>query len=774
MAVQKGHIKLGAPGALRDYLLTDPKQFVATPANPMAAKIATGGGSYDDFENWSYWVQEDWSAGAGRNSDQVGSGYMFGDCATFMRNRLALPFFNAICTKISMSAIGGSSFNVPYFVQGEMAIGTTQTYSQAAMKVTPYTSTTTSKIWFYVFVDGVCTSATIALWNCTAGVGRPVAPMFSTTVDLTELHPGGQWLHLDFGNLTTDPASKDYWVVVYPTVAGETLYLPYQTYDATMNKNDAMCYNGSTFTWVSRASFSNRQFFAIANSHISTLAEGGWAGDELADIVHANGETYVYGKAYMYKYFDYDDDWDNSFTYVTYAAPAGVYDMQVWGSKVYVAHGTKLYTIDSSETVAEVGSSLAAKALAAWNGYLYRASGNQLWYTADGSTWTGPLEIGPTGTEVTGMAGLGEYLYIATEDGLYYLAPGDFIVGIAPFPSLNAANGARMVNHNGSLYLPMKNRIWQFTESGSFIDVWLDQGANFPSEYLGEIHSLASTHLGLIASVNPTDGTSSPTTWVMTPEGWHCLAVLPPDMGAGRVVGDPVNQRLWMCTYQGYVYWVPFEPLAVIPIRNPAQRWLPYGWIESDWYTGGLIDVAKDWESVTVFGEQLSAGQAVRVYYKDAEDAAWTLLGTATADNTELRWEQDTYRPTSNKMKIGLLLATNDEYITPVVRAVRVKYLPMIADRWRWQLPLSVHTDQQMLDGSLNTYTVAQQLAHLDGLVTQVEPVIFEDIEGAQYEVKVLGASKQIIEFEALPDETRKTKWVYALSLEQATAGTYS
>lgn len=776
MTIQKGHIKLGAPGALRDYLLNDPRQFAATPANPMAAKIATGAGKYDDFENWSYWVIEDWSAGAGRNADESANGYMFGDCATFMRGRLTLPFMNPVYGYIAMSSVGGSTFNVPYFVDGEMPIGTTQTYKQAALEITPWISTTTSRIWFYVFVDGVCSSAKLSIYSCTAGYGRPVTPMFDTTVDLTELHPGGQWIMLDFGDTTTNPATYDYWAVVEPAVAGEVLYLPYQTYDANMNKCECKAYKVATFTWDARSSFSNRQFFAIANSHAATLAAGGWAGDEIADMVYANGNTYAYGKAYMHYYYPYDPDYlaSHSFDVLTYTGPVGAYDMQVWGDTIYIAHGTELWKLDSDEDEAEVGTDLAARVLAAWNGYLYRASGNQLWYTADGSTWTGPLEVGPSGTVVTGMAGLGEYLYIATEDGLYYLAPGDFVIGVAPWPTLASANGARMVNHNGALYVPMKNRIWQFTESGSFIDVWIDQGANFPVEYLGEIHSLATTHLGLVASVNPSTDDGRPTIWVLQPEGWHCLAVLPPGMGAGRVVADPTHLRLWMCTWQGFVWWNHFEPLASIPIRNLEQTWAPYGWMETDWYSGGLVDVPKDWESVTVFGEQLSATQYVSVYYKDSESADWTLLGNATANNTELRWEQDTYRPTSNFMKLGFLLRTvGDEYSTPVVRAIRTKYHPMVSDRWRWQLPITVHTSQEMLDGTLNSYTVAQQIAHLDGLVTQVAPVVFEDILGVQYEVKVLGASKQIVEFEAL-DGQRLMKWLYTLSLEQVTAETYA
>lgn len=773
MTVQKGHIKLGAPGALRDYLLTDPKQFSSTPANPMAAKIATGAGKLDDFTNWSFWVMEDWSAGAGRRADDVGNGYMFGDCASFMRNRLTLPLFNAFITKQPQSYAGSSAFNIPFGVDGLLPVGSTQTYGAAALKVASFGDTEAAGAWFYVYVDGVCTSATIRFSRNSVGLGHPSvsAPLYTAAIDLTGLHPGGQWIYLDFGEVyEMESWLLEYWVWVLPTVYGETLYIPTSVYDADKNQNTPVVFDNA---WGAGWTASPNTFFAIINSTLDGLADGGATGREIVDIVSTGVKVYAYGETGPFVYTAGDDAWDDVFTAMTYAGPDVAYDMHVWGDVVYVAHGTKLYKIAAGGAASEVGVNLAAHVLASWNGYLYRASGNKLWYSGDGATWEGPFEVGPAGVNVTGLAGLGEYLYIATEDGLYYLAPGDFVVGIAPFPALDAANGARMINHNGALYIPMRNRIWQFTASGSFVDVWIDQGADFPSEYLGEIHSLATSHLGLIASVRANDQATSPTLWVQTSEGWHCLAALPPDMGAGRVVADAANRRLWCCTWQGMVYWLPFEPMAVIPTRNPQQRWAPYGWMETDWYSGGLLDVEKDWESVTIFGENLSAGQKVSVYYRDGEEAAWRLLGAATADNTELRWNQSVYRPTSVKIKLGFLLSTNDIYTTPEVRAIRVKYHPMVADRWRWQFSLPVHTNQQMLDGTLNSYTAAQQLAHLDGLVTQVKPVIFQEIGGVQYEVKVLGASRQVVDFEARPDGTRELKWVYTLSLEQVTGGVF-
>ena len=90
MAIPATHIKLGATaGTLRPYMLDDPRNITQMLANPVAAKLGTGGSKYDDFNNWAYWVQEDWSAGAGRRADSPG--LLYGDLSTFMAARLTLP-----------------------------------------------------------------------------------------------------------------------------------------------------------------------------------------------------------------------------------------------------------------------------------------------------------------------------------------------------------------------------------------------------------------------------------------------------------------------------------------------------------------------------------------------------------------------------------------------------------------------------------------------------------------------------------------------------------
>jgi hypothetical protein len=67
----KGHVQLGVTGDLRDYVLVDPMQYHASPANPMAPRLNTGE-KFAELAGWAEWVQQDWPGGVGQQ-DRVGA-----------------------------------------------------------------------------------------------------------------------------------------------------------------------------------------------------------------------------------------------------------------------------------------------------------------------------------------------------------------------------------------------------------------------------------------------------------------------------------------------------------------------------------------------------------------------------------------------------------------------------------------------------------------------------------------------------------------------------
>lgn len=759
-----GHIRLGEPGDLRDYALLDPRQYHAQPVNPMAAKIGTGAGNYDDFMGWAFWVQEDWGGGAGR---RAADGVLFGEGATFQSGRITLPLKG---WPVSVQGPVWGQMAYPWGLDGEITVGAGQTVTKAVQWFDVQPADQFQQFWVLVNPAGAAT-VTLTLER-GATVEAPTEVFASHTINTTEARPGPQWLLLDLGSAQTLDSADKWFLGVSST---GVVKVPYWVYDEDISPLAMRGAPGYAYVFVGD---DNVTMGMIANNIPYSLSAGGWSAAEPVDIVQWDERLMCYGRAYLYELAEGGDLWEDEFYMVNFEAPAGCTDLHIWNDMMFSAHGSNgLWQLENDSTLQEVlngGLRQPATLLHSWNGYLFVAHQNKVWYS-DGSTWEGAFEFGPlNGYQVRGMAGLGDSLYVSTDDGLWRLAPGDVVEGLVPWPSISSLNGRRMVVHNGALYIPMGNRVLMFAENGALQDVWVDSRTAIPKEYMGQIHSLCSSQMGLIATVSPVDDALSGSVWLMTTEGWHVLAILPPGMGAGRVTVDSAHNRIWVATKCGIMWSMWWQPMAAAPVANVNQPWGASAWVEWDWYTGDLVDIDKDWESVTIFGENLSENRPVQVYYQEVDGGAWRWLGTATNDNAELRWEQFAYRPQGPKLKLGLLLRTNDYHYTPSVRAVRVKYHPMLMDRWRWQLALPVHDGQEMPDGSINSYTAVQVRSHLDSLIERLPPAVLEDLDGVQYEIKVVGATRQVAEWQWRPEMAAAViDWLYTMTIEQVTAQRY-
>jgi hypothetical protein len=372
------------------------------------------------------------------------------------------------------------------------------------------------------------------------------------------------------------------------------------------------------------------------------------------------------------------------------------------------------------------------------------------------------------------MAGFGQYLYVATDEALYYVAPGDQVVGLFPWSTIDERNGRGMVVHQGALYIPVAGRILRYSEDGSLQDIWINRDDDFNNQRLGAIAALAGLSSWLVAGVNGTTDAESASVWAYTQQGWHHLATLPPSFRLRSLYYDRVRSRLWIATDAWAIFYIHAPDWAINPYNDDDSLYMPHGWMETGRIYSGLRELRKDWESVRVFGEFTTATDAV-VYYRDADTTDWTSLGTAAVDGEELRWSDYDERPSGRWLKLGLLLRTSSATSTPKVEAIATKLLPMITDRRSWNLAIMVHDDQEMIDGDTNTYTADEMIAHLRGLVEQVPPFIFEDVTGDQYEVKVTGSAENISQYEWLDAaQSVRIMWVVEVAVEQVTVGTYN
>jgi hypothetical protein len=235
----KGHIKLGAPGDLRDYLLIDPRNYRATTANPMAARVSTGS-QYGDLQAWSTFLMADWQAGVGKQQAEAG-GFLFGEIESRVPNQLILPAAlgcswirhvhtgaipitpEEICTympeqatSFSVQQIGGTGNPTRISIEIKIASGSSE-------EQTP--NPDIREVWFYGFIpDGV--EVTAALFSDNSGVpGSSVAS--GTVTPASNYRPGYHWYHVTMGTPYTtrhDGNANFHWVI-YPTISTNTIQI---------------------------------------------------------------------------------------------------------------------------------------------------------------------------------------------------------------------------------------------------------------------------------------------------------------------------------------------------------------------------------------------------------------------------------------------------------------------------------------------------------------------------------------------------------------------
>jgi hypothetical protein len=267
--------------------------------------------------------------------------------------------------------------------------------------------------------------------------------------------------------------------------------------------------------------------------------------------------------------------------------------------------------------------------------------------------------------------------------------------------------------------------------------------------------------------------------WAYNGQGWHYIAITPSSdlLYFTCIFYRRDNQRLYLGTNQGTIFYVVAPDSPNNTDIDSLMYTTPYGTLETDWFYGGLRRVDKDMESVTVLGDDIDDEHTIRVYWQDdGSDGTWEYLGEITESGQELRWTDYTTRPNTKQIKLGFALYSKDSVIysgTPIVRSIVLKFHNMVTDVWRWSFSVRVSDGLTYTDGTSNSYTGAQMVTHLDACTKQVAPVIFQDVDGVQYECKVNEATRIPDKLELI-NGVQTVTYLYRLTIEQVTNGTYT
>jgi hypothetical protein len=391
-----------------------------------------------------------------------------------------------------------------------------------------------------------------------------------------------------------------------------------------------------------------------------------------------------------------------------------------------------------------------------YDGLLYRSYQNDLYFSSDGSTWSSAYQVGGDDVEIRGMAGMGDSLYLATDKALYRFAPGNVVEEVTRFGAEETTNGVGMVEYQGRLYIPIGGRIFRFDPSGQLQDIWISRDDDLPATRIGRVHSMARMNNWLVALVVPTSSGAWPSLWMWQEEGWHFIANAS-QLGSAittdtlSVYYDRGTSRLWITNSGMGPLYVDIDDYTLNPFNNSAYLYQPYGWLEQDRFYGGQFGLNKAFYSVRIYGDNLSSGIKVLVYWQDEDSTAWELLGTVDEDGEEVAWPAAT-RPLGKWVKLGLLLQTNDGDETPRIRAVVLKFLPIVNDRRQDTMTLTLSDSEQGPDGNPGSYTLAQQLDHLESMIgfdldNSAFILRYQDPFGVQMDATIVQHSSIITQF---------------------------
>lgn len=758
-----GHIKLGLVGALRDYALEPSGEGIAWergPANPFAA-VVNSSNPYDKVDIWNEWVQEDWQAGVGRINPEEG-GFNYAEAETRVPNQVILP---PLVQQRDRRVTDGTKSDCRYMpdnVAGSITVGTGG-HAKAAMSFTTPASDFPGYTVGYYFYARIPFGVSVTISVYSNNSGSPNASILTSTVTGDDTSKNFNWYGVllpDAGNAISQ--STQYWLVIEPTSASNSLEVAYGSsgYDTL-----AQGYNGSvwaniTSTYLLYTSSMFRMFTASTGER---------------SFVRFNGVLYANSSENLYKYDTTDEGFDSV---GTITGDGLVTSMVVFGDKLYIGRSTGNYTTMSTGE-SFTAAATTRKLFLAFKGVLYSTWQNDLYFLqSDGSTWSSAFPIGGDDVEIRGLAGMGDSVYCATDKALYRFAPGNVVEEATRFGSEDSTNGVGMVEYQGRLYIPAGGRIFRFDPSGQMQDIWISRENDLPASRLGRVMSLSRMNNWLVAYAMPATSQSRPTLWLWQEEGWHFIAAAPWTTENTSLqyssYYDRATSRLWFSAAGVGPLCVDIDDYTLNPYTSSSSLYMPYGWLEQDRFYGGQRLIDKSWESVTISGDNLSSGVHVKVYWQDEGSTAWELLGTADSDGEELRWSDYSTRPDGKWIKLGLLLQSNDGDETPRVRAVIVKFLPYPNDRIRDSVTLTVKDSVAMPDGTIDAYTLAQVKTHLESLIDSVDPIIYQDPFGTQYEVTITQWAMTATRYEMKSSAGRVAEMRVQLVLEQIPENAYT
>ena len=162
--------------------------------------------------------------------------------------------------------------------------------------------------------------------------------------------------------------------------------------------------------------------------------------------------------------------------------------------------------------------------------------------------------------------------------------------------------------------------------------------------------------------------------------------------------------RLWV-SVGNEVYWLP---IAINPLKQEGYPFFSGSQIESSRITGSLKEVNKYWDSFKVFSENLQAGQqwVTLDYQVDTDPNNWHPVANDQGQPIKIETspsQEVKLKPANTVegrwLRYRMTLNTNNELITPRVKAIVIDAITRIPGKRAWNITFEISDEGQDLNG---------------------------------------------------------------------------
>jgi hypothetical protein len=172
------------------------------------------------------------------------------------------------------------------------------------------------------------------------------------------------------------------------------------------------------------------------------------------------------------------------------------------------------------------------------------------------------------------------------------------------------------------------------------------------------------------------------------------------------------------------------------------------GWYESSDFDAGTPGLMKLWNTITIHVDLPTTACTVYVEISNDGGATWypaggsaasatvSKTGAATRYSKAIKLQDSAVTGVgwfATRMKYRLTLRTTDTTVSPQLRGVMVRYLPIPEPNWVWDFVIVLSDDQELLDGTREAPNNATKLLNLEVAFRDQSLVNFVDVDGLSW-----------------------------------------